>query len=153
MSPNEKAECYLKLMEIQATHFKQTRDLEFKVNLALWSAIVVSGGFLFGKVHLNSGGSKMAFIAVALLLFVAHLALWMIPIQNSEDTDDHFIREYGRRVEALLKASVPSVGAKSPKWVWRSNSRLRKHGWSWILFESGITALLLLCVGLVLSIG
>ncbi len=42
MSNNDKAQHYLELAKLQMDHLRQTREIEFKVNLALWTAIVLS---------------------------------------------------------------------------------------------------------------
>lgn len=35
MTDKDKAECLIALLNTQMDHFKQTRDIEFKINLAL----------------------------------------------------------------------------------------------------------------------
>ena len=152
MTDKDKADCLIALHNTQMDHFKQTRDIEFKVNLALWVAVVLSGRFLYGKVKLDVFGEWVIFILLSAIIILAHLFLWMMPIQNSEDKDDHFIRQYRSEVEELTGIQLQKQKDKWPPKLWSMIDALRKDGWSWILFEVGITGLLLVGVAVVLSI-
>jgi hypothetical protein len=50
MTSKEKADCLLELHKAQLDHFKQTRDVELKVDIALWSLIAVSGSFYMASL-------------------------------------------------------------------------------------------------------
>ena len=54
MTDNEKADKLIELHNTQMKHIMQTREIEFKVNLALWTLIVLSGSFLYGKINLTN---------------------------------------------------------------------------------------------------
>jgi hypothetical protein len=98
--------------------------------------------------RLSEMRDKYLFGGVAFLFGVAHLFLWMVPIQFSEDTDDHFINEYRKRVEELcgFKPEGP------PRGIVRDIYKgLRAGGISWIVAETAITFFLLIIVFIVLS--
>ena len=42
MTDNEKTNYFLELIKVKMEHFKQTRDIEFKVNIAAWTLIVAA---------------------------------------------------------------------------------------------------------------
>ena len=152
MIPKDVADCLIELHKSQLDHFKQTREIEFKVNLALWTLIAVSGSFLSGKVHLSDASSWLIFGITALSVYLGHMFLWMMPIQNSEDTDDYFINKYRNEVEKIVGVSIAkSSTAKKPEFLWKMVTGLRKNGWSWILAETGITLVLLVMVGILLA--
>ena len=153
MTDKEKADCLLELHKTQLSHFSQTRDIEFRVNIALWTLIAASGSFLYGKVQLDDNVSYFIYAIVSLAIFLGHLFLWMMPIQNSEDMDDYFINQYRMQIEKLsgFSLEVPSL-VKRPRILWALTKILRKDGWSWILAESGITLALLVVVGILLSV-
>jgi hypothetical protein len=46
MTDSEKADALLRMMDMHLAKWRQTRDLEVRVNLAIWTALVVVGGFL-----------------------------------------------------------------------------------------------------------
>ena len=138
MNDKEKADALLGLINGRMSHFRQTRDIELKVNLSLWTVIVVAGHFLHGKVPLHGLG-WIGFGLVTALVVLSHLFFWMRPIQRSEDTDAHFIALYRAEVEKLIGVNFGLPETKTP-------------GWLWIAFEVGITAVLLAGVAFVLSI-
>lgn len=146
MTAKEKADCLLGLQKIQMEHLQQTRELEFKVNIALWTLIALAGYQLVGKLRLDAILNILIYIIVAAVIYAAHLVLWMMPIQNSCDQDTHYIRDYGAAIEAM-------VGFKSkkfdPYYVWQD--RFRTRGWLWVLGETGLTIALLIALGLMLS--
>jgi hypothetical protein len=138
MNDKDKVDALLKLLDSHLTHLRQTRDIEFKVNISLWTVIVLAAYFLHGKVRLHGEG-WYGFLAVLAIVVGAHTYLWMFPIQKSEDTDGDAIRFYRSEVEKL-------TGVTS----------LRPHpnpsGRLWIVFEVGVTAVLLAGVAFVLSL-
>lgn len=151
MTDKEKADLLIELIKTQLDHFKQTRDLELKVSLALWTLIAVTASFLYGKVRLTDLAPIGLFILIAIIVFVGHVFLWLMPIQNSEDKDDYFINKYRDEVEGLTGLTIPKQSLdKRPEILWRLVKHLRKDGWSWILTESGITLSLLIVVGILL---
>ena len=154
MTDKEKADCLLELHKTQLSHFAQTRDIEFRVNIALWTLIAAGGSFLYGKVHLETDLSYLIFTIVSLGIYFGHLFLWMMPIQNSEDIDDYFINQYRSNIEKLVGVSIErSFELRRPRILWALTKTLRKDGWSWILAETGITLVLLIAIGILLATG
>jgi hypothetical protein len=145
MTDKEKADCLIELHKAQLQHLMQTRDIEFKVNVALWALIAGSGSFLYGKLHLNGWCHWVFYSACALAIYLGHIFLWMVPIQQSTDTDNHYVNQYRSRVEALAGSTFP----ESPKC--KLPTKWRRSGWRWVVAETGITLILLVAVGLLLS--
>jgi hypothetical protein len=50
MTDKEKTDALIELIKIRVDKYKQTRELEFKVNLALWTLIVLIGQYYKTKV-------------------------------------------------------------------------------------------------------
>ena len=46
MTEAEKADALLRLMDIHSARFRQSRDLEFKVNIVIWAILAIFGKFL-----------------------------------------------------------------------------------------------------------
>jgi hypothetical protein len=136
-SGSPKAECLIELQRTLAENRRQTRSLEFQVNISLWTLIAASVWFLHGKVHISTDPGTWWFLAITLAVYLAHLFLWMRPIQKSEDSDAWRLREWTRLVEEYcgltVSASTPQTG-----------------GAKWIFFETSLTALLLITAGIVL---
>ncbi len=149
MTDNERAAHLAELLERQLDHFKQTRDIEFKVNLAFWTAIVATGAFLYRDgLRITSACGVLLYLLIAVLVWLAHLLLWMVPIQYSEETDDHFVREYREQIEALC-AFIPKQ--RQLGWFWSRFEQSRKCGLSWILAETWISLFVLFALGLVFA--
>ncbi len=149
MTDNEKAGHLVVLLEHQLDHFKQTREIEFKVNLAFWTAIAVTGAFLYREgLRLSSCCDTIVYSLVAFLVWFAHVILWMVPIQYSEDTDDHFINQYRWQVESLCGFSPKQ---RDPGWFWSGYKQIRTGGVSWVLAETWVTLFLLIALGFVLG--
>ena len=140
MGDKEKAECLIELCKIQLYHFRQTRNIEFKINLALWTLIVLGGGNLFyGNVKLDNCCKFVSYIVFASVIVLAHFFFWMRPIQNSELRDLRFTYQCRSKIKNL-------IGDQS------NNSQNNGTGEKWIYFEVAITFLLLVGVGIVLSL-
>jgi hypothetical protein len=88
MTDKEKADCLIELHKTQMEHFMQTREIELKVNIALWTLLAGTGAaFLYRDISLPQNYCKISSFIV-----ICHFLLWMLPIQFSEDTDNHFIK-------------------------------------------------------------
>jgi hypothetical protein len=142
MTNKEKAELLLKLLEGQMAHFNQTRSLEFKINLSLWTVIVLAGKFLYGKIYLNNFCSLLLFVAISLLVVFGHL-YWMNAIQKSENLDQKFVLEYRKRVEKLVEDIEISNDTEA---------HIKERGEVWRKMEVGFTVILLLILGILLSV-
>ena len=147
MEDKQKAECLIELCKTQMDHFRQTRNIEFKINLALWTLIVLGGKFLYCKVKLlDPWYGWIIYLLSALVIVLFHLC-WMVSIQNSEDKDDHYINQYRSIVEELGGVNLKKIEFQKPKllpkWLWPSRR-------SWIFLETGITGMLLIVIFFIL---
>jgi len=150
MNDKEKAECLIELHKVQMDHFRQTRDLELKVNIALWTVLVLAGNFLYqSKIYL-SGNSWILFLIFGIGVYIGHLVMWMMPIQKSEDTDDYYIRQYRNEIQKLCNVEITEMKPFEPRWAWWLPVTLRSSGWSWILGEAGLTAFLIIFIFIVM---
>src|SRR2546422_308099 len=142
LDKKEQATVLLELIRGQLDHFNQTRDIEFKVNLALWTAIVVTGGLLHQSgLRLESVSEISIYFLVAFCVSIIHAVFWIMPIQYSQDLDNYFILEYRNRVESLCNFS-PKTPKPKPRLL-EKYEKWRKSGWTWILAESFLTLMLL----------
>ena len=131
MENKPKAESLIELCKIQMEHFKQTRSIEFKVNLALWTLIVLIGRFLYEYVNFTCC-SWISYVIIAILISLGHFYCWMKPIQKSENRDLEFIYSCRKAIAPLHEPS-------------NNDSRNR-----WIYSEVAITVLLLIAIALLL---
>jgi hypothetical protein len=138
LTAKDKAQCLIDLQRTLAETRRQTRSIEFKVNISLWTLIAVSASFLHGKVDLSTAPNGFWwFIVIASATYVTHLG-WMRLIQNSEDRDaDHIIR-WANEVETAC--GLPGT----------QPARQSITGWLWVFVETAMTAILLFVVGIVL---
>jgi hypothetical protein len=134
MDDENKVQAYLELYKAQMEHFNNTRDFEWRINLALWSAILVITGFLVGKVTIDSS-SLWIFAAIFLWHFI-----WMIQIQKTEDTDEHVMRAYRQHIEELAAWKVPPP--EKGEWFLRFRW-LPSGGFWWVVYETLATGVLL----------
>ncbi|MCK5215432.1 MAG: hypothetical protein KAR05_08775 [Candidatus Omnitrophica bacterium] len=125
MEDKEKAEYLIELCKIQMDHFEKTRNLEFKINIALWTLITLVGQFCYiNKITLNAPSC----ILFAVVIIILHI-FWMYSIQNSENKDLEFI--YQCRLEVLKTIKFTPSAAN--------------YGLSpWIVIEVAITVLLII---------
>jgi hypothetical protein len=138
MTEKEKADCLIELHKEQLGKFKQTRDIEFKINISLWSLIIIASYSLKENILLDKCSEFVIFSLSAVLITLGHYFLWMKPIQKSENKDDFYINSYRRKIEELADIEI----SKSPK--------LKKQQ-PWKYFEVAITLVLFIFVGLYLS--
>jgi hypothetical protein len=130
----------IELCKIQMDHFEKTRNIEFKVNIALWTLIVLSGKFLYDKgIPINESFWRIGGVIIFLHLW------WMISVQHSEGKDLRFI--YQCRQKLLEAVGFTPKGFIPDKNKWSILGSL-----SWIFLEVGITILLLVGLAIVLSI-
>lgn len=128
--PKDRADCLIKLHDTQMAHLRQTRTLEFQINLALWTLLVLAGKFAYESDTLSR--QWVWVVGLGIVLVLGHLFLWMRPIQKSEDTDNYFIMLYRCEVERLGGVTFSEKPSKP------------RRGDNWIKFEVGITALLVI---------
>ncbi len=127
MSDENKTEVYLELFKAQFQRFENTRNIQWKINLAFWSMIIISGSFLHGKYYPN----WWEVIVIIILFLGMHLG-WTIPIQKSLDFDKNLFSKYRHRLEIIVAEEAPEQIPPS------------KLGWKWPFFQSVVTFFLLL---------
>ena len=136
MTDKEKADCLIELHKEQLGKFKQTREIEFKINLTLWSFIILGSYYINNEIHLTTIYEHCSFcigyLIIAVVIILSHLFLWVKPIKKSNDTDDYYVNGYRSEVEKL-------TGIQISKY-----KKYSKKSQNWIFFEVGITVLLLI---------
>lgn len=137
MTDGEKADALLRLMDMHFAKFRQSRDLEFKVNLAIWTLLVVLGKFLSDhQVQLVRPIDWLAYVAISLVILFCHYLFWMKPIQASEDRDSTFIGHTRREIQKLTDTSIEYRDLKQ----------------RWVSFEVGFSAIILAGFAFILAV-
>lgn len=152
MNEKDKANCLLELNKSRLDHFMQTRTIEFQVNIAIWSLIVVGGAYFYEKIYITGWESCIVFIFIAFVIFALHF-IWMILIQNSEDIDHRFMEAYRLIIDDLTGITVKEPQPReSFKFIIGQLKKLKLTGWHWIILEIAMTLSLLFGVGILLSL-
>nr|VFJ78395.1 MAG: hypothetical protein BECKFW1821C_GA0114237_11812 [Candidatus Kentron sp. FW] len=136
MTDPEKADAMLRLMDMHFAKFRQSRDIEFKVNLAIWTVLVVLGKFLSDKNVQLEGLSWILYIAISLIIVFCHYWFWMKPIQASEDRDSAFVGDCLKEIQSVTKISIEYPILVQP----------------WVYFEVCFSAVILAGVAIILSL-
>lgn len=148
--PNEK-DVLLKLIEVQTTRFNYTRDIEFRVNIGIWAAMITGAFAAMGKerqIGITTDEGWWTAFGIGAALFVLHWG-WMRLIASSQQTDSDLIKDYRDRLVPPKKPDeIAHPGDESPRCCkWLSTclqfcvaSNWRQFGW--LICEVGITAVL-----------
>jgi hypothetical protein len=149
MYPFEKVDRYIHLMNFQLEHFKQTRSIEWRMNYALWALIAAAGYFMFGEIYLESCCSFGIYTLIALAIIVVHCR-WKYCIQSSLDKDSVLYYQFRKRAIHIIgedphDENDKDIYEKLPKPHEGTN-------WKWIIIEVGVTCILLVIAGLLLSL-
>ncbi|MBL7813163.1 MAG: hypothetical protein JNL57_13155 [Bacteroidetes bacterium] len=150
MTDKEKADCLIELQKDESQRHKTLVELEFKVNIAIWTLIAISGAVLLKEILPNlCSCNQKKFILIYLLISSAtlyfHYLLWLFPISKSQATSNYFIRSYMCQIEELAGFKISS---KETNWkpeiysYWDLSKNYRK----WICFEGSFTAFLLIVI-------
>jgi hypothetical protein len=135
MTESEKADALLRLMDIHSAKFRQNRDLEFKVNIVIWAALTIFGKFLSdAQVKVDDWATLIIYLFISTMIVICHYRFWLKPIQASEDRDSAFISDGRKEIQALTGTSI-----KYPN-----------HDKSWVCFEAGFTAFILVGVAILI---
>ena len=139
MEPKDKSAALIDLEKIRIEKYKQTRELEFKVNVALWTLIVLVGYHYRDKFSIIYREDLVFFIIVALIVVSGHFFLWLTPISKSLARDNAKAHEFEEEAEKVIgfKSAIPARRYKS----------IMKGYLRWNLFLAGITLLLLILLG------
>ncbi len=137
MTEGEKADALLRMMDTHSAKFRQSRDLEFKVNLAIWTVLVVLGKFLADQnVQLDHWAKWILYLVISAGVVFCHLRFWMKPIQASEDRDSAFVGECRKEIQSITGTSI-----EYPSLVQ-----------FWECFEVGFSAVILLGIAIILAV-
>lgn len=139
MTDKEKVDCLIELHRAKLDHFIQTRTIEFQVNIAIWTLIVVAGSFIFGKIHLSNCWHRYVFDFMAFIIILIHF-FWMLLIQRSENYDHDCMNHYRNEITKLT--AIKELDFKPRLTLW---------GWGWMILEVFMTIVLLIAVGILLS--
>lgn len=136
MAEAEKADALLRLMDMHSARFRQSRDLEFKVNVAIWTVLVVLGKFLSDqRVKLDDWMMLLVYLLISAGIVMCHYRFWIKPIQASEDRDSAFISDSRKEIQALIGTSIKYLNLDQ----------------SWVCFEVGFTAFILAGLAVILA--
>lgn len=150
MNEKEKAECLVELHKEESNRHNQLTNLEFKVNILLWTFITLAGYFLLKEILPKCTPEQVFLLGIvysliSVLLVLAHYFFWMFPITRSQATSAYFIRSYQCKIEELVEFSVSSnISETRPKIT--SFSHFPSNYKSWIIAEVGITGFLLFVI-------
>jgi hypothetical protein len=151
MNEKEKADCFLELNKSRLDHFMQTRTIEFQVNIAIWTLIVVGGAYFYEKIHIVGLVGWIGFIFIASVIIALHF-VWMVLIQNSEDIDHGFMKAYRLIIDDLTEIPVQEPPPRdSFKFMIGQLKKIKLTGWHWIILEITMTLSLIFGVGILLS--
>ncbi len=89
MDDKDKADVYLRLAEATQTRYWNRRNIEWKVHLSLWAAMIIGMGAILGGDHAISCTLKMFFIPGLIIFFLMVRGwtkkvndLWVFPISK-----------------------------------------------------------------------
>jgi len=126
MNETEKSQAYVELFKAHLDKFNKTRDIQWKLNIALWTLIGAAGGFLYEKYT----PSLLEGIVILIVFSVGHFFFWAQPIQTSLEQDKQLFSKYRNELEKM-------AGEKDPTPVAYASSKFK-----WPLITSALTILL-----------
>lgn len=110
----DRAEILTSLIDAQTKRFMQTRDIEIKVNLAIWAVI------LGGAIALRDKSIAVPWW-YGLILLLIHLT-WILLIRDSQVRDSTMIGRWRRETQAMVgvHGNEPSswLPLKAAYWLW-----------------------------------
>lgn len=115
MNDSDKLQAYVELFKAHVDKFNKTRDIQWKLNIALWTLMGAAGGFLYGKYTPSflEGLIILAIFATGFFFF------WAQPIQASLEQDKLLFSKYRNKLETLAGEQNPtpvSFGSSKFKW-------------------------------------
>jgi hypothetical protein len=144
MNDKEKTDSLIELEKIRIDKYNHTRDLEFKVNIALWTLIVLVGYYYRNTLRIGTTTDLVFFILVAVVVVLGHFFFWLNPISKSER------RDYSRAL-TFQKAAEKLIGTKNAP-AERNEKEIKRDYLKWNLFLAGITLMLFALLGVFLII-
>jgi hypothetical protein len=144
MEPKDKIAGLVELVKVRIDKYKQPRDLEFKVNIALWTLIVLIGRYCQDRISLDTTSDWVFFIILALIIVLGHFFFWLKPISGSLAKDSAKALELQNEVENMI-----SQRSDKPE---RDEQHTKKEYMKWNFFLAGITLILLVLLGVFFSL-
>jgi hypothetical protein len=129
----------IELEKIRLDKYKQTREIEFRVNIALWTLIVLIGYYYRDTFEIETTGDLIFFVVIALVIVLGHFFFWLNPISESERRD--FARVLGFQTEVEKLVNLQNVPAE------RNEKEIKMDYLKWNFFLAGITLLLFILLG------
>ncbi len=129
--PTHSIEDLLRLTELQRATLNSRREIEWKVCISFWSAIIVGTGFLIHKIQLPSYSCWFY-----LFLFLIFSPLWLGKMFNSSEEDHNWIKVYKSHIHKSLGLQPNLITFQEVKWYTFFQSR-------WWYSQMLITGLLL----------
>jgi len=136
MTDMEKADAILRMMDMHFAKFRQSRDIEFRVNIAIWTGLFILGKFFTDLKIQIVGWGWFLYIGISLVIVFCHYQFWMKPIQASQNRDSSFVRDCRGAIQTITKTSIQYPILKQ----------------RWIFFEVGFSALILIGLAIILFI-
>jgi len=144
MTDIEKTTVLIELEKIRIDKYNHTRDLEFKVNIALWTLIVLVGYYYRNTFRIETTADLVFFILVAIVVALGHFFFWLNPVSESERRDYSRALYFQKEAEKLIGAeNVPAE---------RNEKEIKKDYLKWNLFLAGTTLMLFALLGVFLII-
>jgi len=134
MKESEKIQVYTELFKAYLNKFNKTRDIQWKLNIALWTLIGATGGFLYGKYI----PSIFECIVILIVFTISYFTLWSYPIQESLEQDKYLFLKYRDKLKMAIGEEI-------------SEKILKRSKFRWLFITSGLTVVLFALVLLILS--
>jgi hypothetical protein len=115
MNETDKLQAYAELLKASLEKFNKTRDIQWKLNLALWTLMGALAGLLYGKWSPSWAEAILALMAFSVVYFF----FWAHPIQTSLEQDREQFSKYRNRIEQLAGEENPTpITYAQPRFKW-----------------------------------
>lgn len=144
MEAKEKVDALTELAKAKMEKYKQTRDLQFKVNIALWTLVVLVGSHSEQTLKLSGATDYLFFGVVVVAVVLSHYFFWLRPMSASMARDNAKALDLQYQAESIIKdnSAKPERSLAEIKRCYRTTN----------LFLSGITLILLILLGVFLAL-
>jgi hypothetical protein len=148
MTDKEQAECLIQLHKDESAKHKDLINLEFKINISIWTFITLAGYYILNDGLPNwtcrvISNFVWLYPLLSILIIVTHYKFWLFPITKSQAISNYYIKSYLCKIETLAQFSISINKDKSEI---KSFCDLRENYKKWICFELGIKVFLLLLI-------
>ena len=143
MEPKDKAATLTEILKIRLEKYQNTRDLQFKVNVALWTLIVLAGYKGEQTISLFGLADYFVYGGAAIGVVAGHFFFWLRPMSESMARDNASALGLQKQVENMIsdRSDKPERDLRAIKLSYRTMN----------LFLSGITLILLVLLGIFLA--